>query len=77
MNQEELTIQEVLEKHGYERRSGRIGFSSPAYKLICGLLEIKWNALSRTGKAVLRANMIDEYMGYGFVVEDGKHYASK
>jgi len=77
-----MEIQEILDKYGYEKESGRIGFRTPAIKLVCQKLGIKWSELTRAGKASLRGDMIDQYtkingVGSLEVNEDGQYYMRK
>ena len=70
-----MSIEEIIEEYGYERYSGRIMFRSPAYKLICTELGIKWSSLTRTGKASLRGSMINQFTGESPIVnERGDYY---
>lgn len=71
-------MQEILDEYGYERHSGRIGFKPGARKKICDILGIKWNHLTATGKAALRGDMIEQFMGrHPGVHENGEYYLKK
>ncbi len=58
-------IQDILDEHGYETATGRIQFRSPCYKLICDQLGIRYSLLSRAGKGILHADMVEQYCKRG------------
>lgn len=73
-----MDIQEILDEYGFESQSGRIGFKSPGIKLVCDVLGIKYSNLSRTGKAALRGDMIEQFMGRTPPVSEyGENYLNK
>ena len=81
MNTEEYTedvIEGIVKKYGYEKRSGRIMFKPPAMQLVCKALDIKYSDLSKTGRVILRGDMIEQFMGRTPPVTiDGNYYLNK
>jgi len=51
--------EDICFEYGYERNSGIISFKSPFFSLACKHIGIEWKRLSRTGKAILKAQAID------------------
>lgn len=66
-------IDEILEMYGEEGKTGAIFFRSPGTAKVLSVLGLTLRDLSRTGRAVLKGDMIDQYQktGPGVRLEPG------
>ena len=60
-------IDDILEKYGGYGRTGRVMFKHYAYILVAKELGLDWFKLTHNQKIFLKADMIEQYAGTGYV----------
>lgn len=66
----EMEIDDILEKYGSYGRTGRVLFKHHAYIMVAKKLGLDWNKMNHNDKIFLKAEMIDQYAGTGYIKEE-------
>ncbi len=62
-----MELNDILEKYGSYGRTGRVIFKQYAYILVSKKLGIDFNQLNQNQKAFLKGDMIDQFVGTGYI----------
>lgn len=65
-----MGIDDILEKYGSYGRTGRVIFKHHAYIMIAKRFGLDWNKMNHNDRVFLKAEMIDQYAGTGYINEE-------
>ena len=65
-----MEIDDILEKYGSYGITGRVIFKHHAYIMVAKKFGLDWNKMNHNDKIFLKAEMIDQYAGTGYINEE-------